>query len=94
MISNKSIALKADNAQAYYNRGLSLSGSQNSTQYAIDDFTMAGAGQAALQADPLVARAESYAICVMDKNREAAADLDEAVQLLRPMASKAGCYAA
>ena len=51
---NSAIALKPDNAQAYYNRGL-LYQAQRQHQFAIDDFTTA-IGLSTQQAEPYVAR--------------------------------------
>ena len=50
---------------------------KNRTQQAIDDFTAAN-GLKPQQAEPLLGRAVSY--LALDKFKEAAADLDEAVQ--------------
>ena len=55
---NKAIALRPDNAQAYYNRGL-LYQSQRQHQVAVDDFTTA-LGLTTQKADLFVARALSY----------------------------------
>ena len=74
---NKAIALRPDNAQAYYNRGL-LYQSQHQHQFAIDDFTTALA-LTTQKTDLYVARALSY-LAIGDA-KSAASDLDEAVQI-------------
>ena len=70
------IALDPHNAQALYSRGLLYQG-EKQHQLAIDDFTAAN-GLTPQRAEPLLARAISY--LALDKIKEAAADLDEAVQ--------------
>ena len=67
---------RPDNAEAYYNRGL-LYQSEKQHQYAIEDFTSAS-GLTPQQAEPLLGRALSY--LALGKAKEAATDLDEAVQ--------------
>ena len=74
---NKAIALKPDNAQAYYQRGL-LYQSQHQYQFAIDDFSTS-MGLAPRKAEPHVARALSY-LAISDA-KSAASDLDDAVQI-------------
>ena len=68
--------LNPHNAQALYNRGLLYQGEKQHEQ-AIDDFTAAN-GLTPQRPEPLLARAISY--LALDKVKEAAADLDEAVQ--------------
>jgi Tfp pilus assembly protein PilF len=51
---NKAMAIRPDNAQAYYNRGL-LYQSQHQHAFAIDDFSTA-IGLSTQQAQPYVAR--------------------------------------
>src|SRR5260221_12571010 len=72
---NHAIELDPHNAQALYGRGLLHQG-EKQHQLAIDDFTAAN-GLRPQQAEPLLGRAISY--LALDKAREAAADLDEAV---------------
>ena len=67
---NKAISLRPDNAEAYYNRAL-LYQSEKQHEFAIEDFTSASA-LTPQQAEPLLGRAL--------KAKEAASDLDEAVQ--------------
>lgn len=55
---NKAIALAPDNSEAYYNRGL-LHQDEKRYQSAIGDFT-AASGLVPQQAEPLLARAQSY----------------------------------
>ena len=62
--------------QALYGRGL-IYQSQSQHQQAIEDFTAAN-GLSPQRVEPLLARATSY--LALDKAKEAAADLDEAVQ--------------
>jgi tetratricopeptide (TPR) repeat protein len=73
---DRAIALDPHNAPALYNRGL-LHQTEKQHQLAIDDFTAAN-GLTPQQAEPLLGRAVSY--LAIDKVKEAAADLDEAVQ--------------
>ena len=70
------LALDPYNAQALMGRGLIYQG-ENQHQQAIEDFTAAN-GLTPQRAEPLLARATSY--LALDKTKEAAADLDEAVQ--------------
>ena len=74
---NKAIALRPDNAEAYYNRGL-LYQSQHQHAFAIDDFSTA-IGLSKANAEPLCRARLSY-LAVGD-NKSAADDLDQAVQL-------------
>jgi tetratricopeptide (TPR) repeat protein len=73
---NKAMALDPHNAQALYSRGLLYQG-ENQHQLAVDDFTAAN-GLTPQLAEPLLGRAVSY--LALDRIKEAAADLDEAVQ--------------
>jgi tetratricopeptide (TPR) repeat protein len=75
-MAGKAVALDPDNADAYYDRGL-LHQHEKQYQSEIDDFT-AASGLVPQQAEPLLARALSY--LALDKPKEAAKDLDEAVQ--------------
>jgi tetratricopeptide (TPR) repeat protein len=77
---NKAISLRPDTAEAYYQRGL-IYQSEKQHEYAIEDFTSAS-GLTPQQVDPLLGRAQSY--LALGKAREAATDLDEAVQYPRP----------
>ena len=72
----KALALDPYNVQALTGRGLIHQGEKRHAE-AIEDFT-AVHGLVPQRADPLVARATSY--LALDKSREAAGDLDEAVQ--------------
>ncbi len=72
----KALALDPYNVQALNGRGLIHQGEKRHAE-AIEDFT-AVHGLVPQRADPLVARATSY--LALDKAREAAGDLDEAVQ--------------
>lgn len=72
----KALALDPYNVQALNGRGLIHQGEKRHEQ-AIADFSAAH-GLVPQRADPLVARATSY--LALDKLREAAGDLDEAVQ--------------
>jgi Tfp pilus assembly protein PilF len=72
----KALALDPYNVQALNGRGLIHQGEKRHTE-AIEDFTSLH-GLVPQRADPLVARATSY--LALDKVREAASDLDEAVQ--------------
>ena len=62
--------------QALYGRGLIYQG-EKQYQQAIEDFTAAN-GLTPQKVEPLLGRATSY--LAIDKAKEAAADLDEAVQ--------------
>ena len=73
---NKAIALRPDDAEAYYNRGL-LYQSEKQHEFAIEDFTD---GQ---RSDPATGRTAARPRAELSragKAKEAAADLDEAVQ--------------
>ncbi len=72
----KALALDPYNVQALSGRGLVHQGEKRHAD-AIEDFT-AVHGLVPQRADPLVARATSY--LALDKIKEAAGDLDEAVQ--------------
>lgn len=72
----KALALDPYNVQALNGRGLIHQGEKRHAQ-AIEDFA-AVHGLVPQRADPLVARATSY--LALDKVKEAATDLDEAVQ--------------
>jgi len=72
----KALALDPYNVQALSGRGLLHQGEKRHAE-AIDDFT-AVHGLVPQRAEPLVARATSY--LALDKVKEAASDLDEAVQ--------------
>jgi Flp pilus assembly protein TadD len=72
----KALALDPYNVQALNGRGLIDQGEKRHAE-AIEDFT-AVHGLVPQRADPLVARATSY--LALDKFKEAATDLDEAVQ--------------
>ena len=72
----KALALDPYNVQALSGRGLIHQGEKRHAE-AIEDFTAAH-GLVPQRADPLVARATSY--LALDKLKDAAADLDEAVQ--------------
>lgn len=72
----KALALDPYNVQALNGRGLIHQGEKRHAE-AIEDFTSLH-GLVPQRADPLVARATSY--LALDKVREAASDLDEAVQ--------------
>jgi Flp pilus assembly protein TadD len=72
----KALALDPYNVQALNGRGLIHQGEKRHAA-AIEDFT-AVHGLVPQRADPLVARATSY--LALDKFKEAATDLDEAVQ--------------
>jgi tetratricopeptide (TPR) repeat protein len=73
---DKAIALDPHYAEALYDRGLLHQG-EKQHQLAIDDFTSAS-GLTPQRAEPLLGRAISY--LALDNIKEAAADLDEAVQ--------------
>ena len=73
---DKAITIDPHHAEALYNRGL-LYQRERQHQLAVDDFSAAN-GLTPQRAEPLLARAISY--LAMDKTKEAAADLDEAVQ--------------
>lgn len=73
---DRALALDPYNVPALYGRGLVYQGEKQHEQ-AIADFTAAN-GLTPQKAEPLLARATSY--LAMDKTREAAFDLDEAVQ--------------
>ncbi len=73
---DKAIALDPHNVQALYNGGL-LYQRDKQHQQPVADFTSAN-GLMPQRAEPLPARAISY--LALDKVKEAAADLDEAVQ--------------
>jgi Flp pilus assembly protein TadD len=72
----KALALDPYNVQALNGRGLIHQGEKRHAE-AIEDFT-AVHGLVPQRADPLLARATSY--LALDKVKEAASDLDEAVQ--------------
>jgi len=72
----KALALDPYNVQALNGRGLIHQGEKRHAE-AIEDFTAAH-GLIPQRADPLVERATSY--LALDKVKEAASDLDEAVQ--------------
>lgn len=72
----KALALDPYNVQALNGRGLIHQGEKRHVE-AVEDFT-AVHGLVPQRADPLVARATSY--LALDKVKEAASDLDEAVQ--------------
>ena len=73
---DRALALDPYNVQALYGRGLIYQG-EKQYQQAIEDFTAAN-GLTPQKVEPLLGRATSY--LAIDKAREAAADLDEAVQ--------------
>lgn len=73
---DRALDLDPYNAQAFYQRGL-LYQTERQHQLAVADFTSAN-GLMPQWVDPLVGRAVSY--LATDKVREAASDLDEAVQ--------------
>jgi Tfp pilus assembly protein PilF len=73
---DRALALDPHNAQALFARGLLYQG-EKQHQLAIDDFTAAN-GLTPQRADPLLGRAVSS--LALDKVKEAAADLDEAVE--------------
>ena len=89
---NKAIAIRPDNAQAYYNRGL-LYQSQRQHQYAIDDFSTA-IGLSQNEAEPFIARGLSY--MAINDFKAAASDLDDAVsaepQSLQAWTTRAFAY--
>ena len=72
----RALALDPYNVQALYGRGLIHQAGKHHEQ-AIADFTAAN-GLTPQQIEPLLARATSY--LAIDKAKEAASDLDEAVQ--------------